>query len=135
MHRAARRRANPANNAAGGGRLFRQQECHELVELLRRDQVAEVAGHQGELRRGLPLDLILGDREFPALAVCEDERLALLAALEAREDVAVLQADDAVAEGEVDVAAGVKEVLGDAVDAALADAVELRADLRALPRD
>ena len=64
--------------------------------------------------------------------VGEDEEGAFLAAEEAGDGAAVFEGGDAVAEDVVDVAVGVEDVFAEAIEAAMADAVEFGADAAAL---
>ena len=69
------------------------------------------------------------DCDFLALDGGEHDRLSHLAAFQAGDDAAVFQHGNSIVEGHVDVAVGVDDVLHHALDAAIADALELRSNV------
>lgn len=77
-------------------------------------------------------DLGLVDGDFLAGGFGEDEEGAFLAAEEAGDGAAVFEGGDAVAEDLIDVAVGIEDIFAEALEAAVADAVEFWADTAAL---
>ena len=112
-----------------------EQVGHQVGEFVGGDDFGDVGGHEGEGGLLLLVDVGFGEGEFLALSVGEDELGAFFAADEAGEDAAVGEAERGGAEGDIDVAVGVEDVFEQAVEAAVADAVELRADERAFVGD
>ena len=100
-----------------------------------RDQVADVRGHRREHRLAVTRDVLRRDAHLLALAVRDHQHLALHAQHQARNALLVVGEDDAGAERLIDVPVRVDHVFEDALQPAVADAVELRRDLAALLAD
>ena len=80
----------------------------------------------------LLFDFLLSDLKLLALLIGEDEVSPFLAKQNAADDAAAHSRDRRRSEGDVHVAVDVQDVFQDAIEAAIADAVELRPNLAPL---